>query len=389
MATKQRNYSIRDTTLTASRALVADANKTISVSAVTSTELGYLSGKTMSGSDATIITGTAGTNNYTAKWNTDGDLVDGYALSGSDATIISGTAGTNGNTGQWNADGDLVDGKALPSGDIVGTSDSQILTTKTIDVDSNTVSNIEVDNFKSSALTGSDAKVVTGTAGTNNYTAKWNTDGDLVDGYALSGADSAIISGTAGTDGNCGKWNADGDLVDGKTLPTGDIVGRTDTQVLTNKTLDADDNTISDLTAANLKSGDGLTMKKLARATFSYSDQSGSGAYDTSVTLPDNAIITKVYYDVTTTFGGDGDDSSTIAIHVEGANDIVTATAISTGGDIWDVGIHEGIPKTEDTATWVKTTQARNITVTVAINATDTALDAGSMVIFVEYVISQ
>jgi len=36
------------------------------------------SGKTLSGADATILTGTAGTNTYTAVWNADGDLVDGY-----------------------------------------------------------------------------------------------------------------------------------------------------------------------------------------------------------------------------------------------------------------------------------------------------------------------
>lgn len=38
------------------------------------------------------------------------------------------------------------------SGNVVGTSDSQTLTNKTIDVDSNTISNIEVDNFKTGVL---------------------------------------------------------------------------------------------------------------------------------------------------------------------------------------------------------------------------------------------
>jgi hypothetical protein len=33
-----------------------------------------------SGSDSTLITGTKGTTDYTAKWNADGDLVDGYAV---------------------------------------------------------------------------------------------------------------------------------------------------------------------------------------------------------------------------------------------------------------------------------------------------------------------
>ena len=52
-----------------------------------------------------------------------------------------------------------------------------------------------------------------------------------------SGADPTLITGTAGTNGNLAQWNADGDLVDGPTPPTGTIVGTTDTQTLTNKTL--------------------------------------------------------------------------------------------------------------------------------------------------------
>ena len=52
--------------------------------------------------------------------------------SGSDGTLITGTAGTNGDLCQWNADGDLVDGPTPPSGNIVGTTDSQTLTNKTV-----------------------------------------------------------------------------------------------------------------------------------------------------------------------------------------------------------------------------------------------------------------
>jgi hypothetical protein len=130
----------------------------------------------------------------------------------------------------------------------------------------------------------------------------------------------------------------------------------------------------------------GVSLKKLVTIPFLYSDQSGSGAWDSSVTIPDNCIITRAWYDVAVTFGGDGDDSSTIAISVEGANDIISALAINNGSNIWDAGLHDAIPQGDDPATFVKTSAARNVTITVAINATDTALDQGSMMLFLEYV---
>jgi hypothetical protein len=42
--------------------------------------------------------------------------------------------------------------KTLPSGTVVGTTDTQTLTNKTIDADSNTISNLEVDNLKSGVI---------------------------------------------------------------------------------------------------------------------------------------------------------------------------------------------------------------------------------------------
>jgi hypothetical protein len=47
-----------------------------------------------------------------------------------------------------------------------------------------------ITEIASALKSGSDATLVTGTKGTTNYIAKWNADGDLVDGYALIDDDS-------------------------------------------------------------------------------------------------------------------------------------------------------------------------------------------------------
>lgn len=54
------------------------------------------------------------------------------------------------------------------------------LTNKTIDGDLNTVQDLPYTAIKSTARTGLDTKIVTGTVGDNNELAKWNSDGDLV-----------------------------------------------------------------------------------------------------------------------------------------------------------------------------------------------------------------
>jgi len=47
-----------------------------------------------------------------------------------------------------------------------------------------------ITEIASALKTGSDTKLVTGTAGTENYTAKWNADGDLVDGFEVLDEDN-------------------------------------------------------------------------------------------------------------------------------------------------------------------------------------------------------
>lgn len=69
-------------------------------------------------------------------------------------------------------------------GDVVGTSDTQTLTNKTIDGGYNTLSDIATSSL--ATLSGSDSAVVTGTAGTDGNVVQWNADGDAVDAGILS-----------------------------------------------------------------------------------------------------------------------------------------------------------------------------------------------------------
>ena len=85
---------------------------------------------------------------------------------------------------------------------LVGKATTDTLTNKTIDGDDNTISDIATSSLK-----------------------------------AKTGNDTNVVTGTAGTSGDIAVWDADGNVIDGPTPPTSDIVGESDTQTLTNKTL--------------------------------------------------------------------------------------------------------------------------------------------------------
>jgi len=133
---------------------------------------------------------------------------------------------------------------------------------------------------------------------------------------------------------------------------------------------------------------DGLGVLRVARFTFDTAaeDSAGSdnidvGAHGTGVILPANAIVVGGFFDVNTVFGSEN-DTATIAISVQGANDIQTAAAVS-GAPYSTIGRKAIVPKANTPeATSVKTSAAKEITCTVAVEA----LDAGKLTGYLYYV---
>lgn len=128
----------------------------------------------------------------------------------------------------------------------------------------------------------------------------------------------------------------------------------------------------------------GLHSARVAHGIFDATAGKTQTAFDLGATIPINAFITGAWYWVKTTFTS-STDAATIALSVEGGNDVVSAIAISNGGNPWDTTSKpvEGIPVVETTSTWLKTTAARAVTATVAVEN----LTAGVMHVWVQYVV--
>jgi hypothetical protein len=129
----------------------------------------------------------------------------------------------------------------------------------------------------------------------------------------------------------------------------------------------AEVNAAADQTVQNV---DGIHPLQIARFTFDAGIAANRtvAAHGTGVTLPAHATVVGGFIDVNTHFHS-ANDTSTIAISVEGANDIITAAAVS-GAPYSSVGRKAIVPKANTPeSTAVKATAAREITCTVAVEA--------------------
>jgi hypothetical protein len=113
----------------------------------------------------------------------------------------------------------------------------------------------------------------------------------------------------------------------------------------------------------------GLGSLRVARFVFDCADAENlpTGAHGVGVTIPIHAIIVGGFIDVNTAFTGEA--SATLAIHVQAANDIISAAAVS-GAPYSTIGRKAIVPKANTPeSTSVKTTAAREITCTVGTDA--------------------
>jgi hypothetical protein len=132
----------------------------------------------------------------------------------------------------------------------------------------------------------------------------------------------------------------------------------------------------------------GLGNLRVARFLFEWDgeDSAGAansavGAHGVGVTIPDAAIVVGGFFETNVVFDSAA-HTATIAIHVNAANDIQTAAAVS--GAPWSTTGRKAIVPKANTpeSTSIKLTAAREITCTVAVQA----LTAGTLIGYLYYV---
>lgn len=174
------------------------------------------------------------------------------------------------------------------SSDIVRLAASQTLTNKTIDADDNTISDLATGNFKS---------------------------GVIVTSVGSTGADTSIPTEKA--------------VRSAITTATSGMVTETGTQTLTNKTIDADSNTISNLEVDNFKanvvrtSTDGVRLPSSASDTALITEKAASSFFTTKITAANPALT-----------ASSGVCTWTVTNTIGSADVIASVREVSTGNEV-------------------------------------------------------
>jgi len=131
-------------------------------------------------------------------WANDTPVKDDHPSAHNDVAdtleALQDKVGIDGDTTQSSFDYKLQD--ITGSDKAAGLSANQTLTSKTINANDNTLSNISASDIEAGSKSGSDSTLITGTAGTQNNAVSFNSDGDLVENKTPE------ITGLNDTNGN-------------------------------------------------------------------------------------------------------------------------------------------------------------------------------------------
>ena len=130
---------------------------------------------------------------------------------------------------------------------------------------------------------------------------------------------------------------------------------------------------------------DGDHRIHIARATYSFAEHGGTfgapGVIHLGVFLPDNAVITRSYIEVTTAITSGGAAQIAFSVLVNDVSGILGAAVLGTNGT---AGYHEGIQTGTAANFSTKTTAERELTMDITV----ADLNAGVAVLFCEYVVT-
>jgi hypothetical protein len=157
-----------------------------------------------------------------------------------------------------------------------------------------------------------------------------------------------------------------------------------DATVLNTGAMTIANDAVTEVKTADSDGTSGLYVMKYALATYDFATDGGGApgaiTLTDAVTIPDNAVVELVSYDVVTTCTSAG-DTGTLKVSLATDGDLSTAIAINDGSNPWDAGVHAA---SAVTPILVKTTGARLITVTTATQA----FTAGKVVFCFRYYVS-